>query len=176
MLESKCYKKVYSSPIGDIVLSSDGIYLTGIEFVKDSTELHHLQENLPIFQETILWLNLFFSGHIPDFTPKYKISSATPFQKRVWNILKEIPYGKWISYNDIAKRIAKERGIPKMSAQAVGGAVGKNPIGIIIPCHRVLGKNGELTGYAGGLEKKVGLLKIEQFDLQHLQEFKWEKE
>lgn len=173
MLESKYYKKVYSSPIGDIVLSSDGIDLTGVDFIKNPNEVPEVQEDLPIFQETILWLDLYFSGHIPDFTPKYKIASATPFQKCVWNILKEIPYGKWISYNDIAKRIAKERGIPKMSAQAVGGAVGKNPIGIIIPCHRVLGKNGELTGYAGGLEKKVELLKIEQFDLQHLQASKW---
>lgn len=173
----KSYEIIYSSPIGELLLTSDGMVLTGVYFLKTySSKVSIAKEVLPIFQETIQWLDQYFSGMIPDFTPKYRIVSATPFQKKVWDILTEIPYGKWISYNDIAKRIAKERGIPKMSAQAVGGAVGKNPIGIIIPCHRVLGKNGALTGYGGGIENKIELLKIEHFDFSNLQEFKLKME
>lgn len=166
--EKSTYAKVYSSPIGELLLTSDGSFLTGIWFIKYyPDDFQETNEDLTIFQETEKWLNLYFSGINLDFMPKYKIYSATPFQKRVWEILEEIPYGKWTTYKEIADIIAKERGIPKMSAQAVGGAVGKNPIGIIIPCHRVLGKNGKLTGYAGGLENKIELLKIEKINIEN---------
>lgn len=172
-MQSKDIQTIYHSPIGDLLLISDGKFLTGVYFLKEESIIENGKE-FPVFKETILWLDQYFSGKIPNFIPNYQIVAATPFQQRIWDILKEIPYGKWISYNDIAKRIAKERGIPKMSAQAVGGAVGKNPIGIIIPCHRVLGKNGALTGYSGGIEHKIELLKIEQFDFQHIRDFKIE--
>lgn len=163
------YEKIYPSPTGNLLLKSDGVFLTGVYFVHcNSPVIHEEVEGLPIFQETIKWLDLYFSGVNPNFTPKYKITSGTPFQKRVWKILLQIPYGKWTTYKEIADIIAKEQGIPKMSAQAVGGAVGKNPIGIIIPCHRVLGKNGALTGYSGGIEHKQALLNLEKIDEKNL--------
>lgn len=159
------YEKIYSSPIGNLLLKSDGIFLTGVYFLShDFYNRNDNEKDLPIFQETIKWLDLYFSGVNPDFTPKYKLTFATPFQKRVWEILLQIPYGKWTTYKEIADKIAKEKGIQKMSAQAVGGAVGKNPIGIIIPCHRVLGKNGAITGYSGGIEHKKALLNLEGID------------
>ena len=108
---------------------------------------------------------LYFSGKIPDFTPKYKIDDISPFRRRVIDIMNRIPYGKTVAYNDIAKEIAQERGLEKMSAQAVGGAVGANPICIIVPCHRVVGTNGSLTGYGGGIKNKVRLLELEGNDM-----------
>ena len=117
---------------------------------------------MPIFDETKKWLDIYFSGKNPDFTPKYKIENLTPFRKQVIGIMNEIPYGKTITYNDIAKEIAKSKGIERMSAQAVGGAVGWNPICIIIPCHRVIGSDGSLTGYGGGINNKIKLLEIER--------------
>lgn len=113
-----------------------------------------------VFDCTERWLDSYFSGHNPDFTPPICLK-GTSFQEDVWEILKRIPYGKVISYGEIARQIAEKRGLKRMSAQAVGGAVGRNPIAIIIPCHRVVGSNGSLTGYAGGLDKKTELLKIE---------------
>ena len=111
------------------------------------------------------WLDIYFSGKNPDFTPKYKIENLTPFRSQVIDIMNKIPYGKTVTYNDIAKEIAQNRGIEKMSAQAVGGAVGWNPICIIVPCHRVVGTNGSLTGYGGGIQNKVKLLEIENNDM-----------
>ena len=116
--------------------------------------------DLPVFNETMRWLDTYFSGKSPDFTPPLHMI-GTPFQTNVWNILLTIPYGKTTTYGEIAKQIAVKMGLPRMSAQAVGGAVGHNRISIIVPCHRVLGVHGELTGYAGGIDKKRYLLNIE---------------
>ena len=123
------------------------------------------EKDLPIFDETSRWLDIYFRGKNPDFTPKYKIENLTPFRSQVIDIMNKIPYGKTVTYNDIAKEIAQNRGIEKMSAQAVGGAVGWNPICIIVPCHRVVGTNGSLTGYGGGIQNKVKLLEIENNDM-----------
>lgn len=163
------YKQTYYSPLGKIYMRSDGKYLTGLWFdgSKDASKHNedYKEENLPIFEKTKKWLDIYFSGKNPEFTPKYKIENLTFFRKQVIDIMCKIPYGKVITYNDIAKEIAKTRGIKKMSAQAVGGAVGWNPICIIVPCHRVVGTNKSLTGYGGGIQKKVSLLKIEHIDV-----------
>ena len=157
------YNFLYQSKIGNIILESDGEFLTGLFFENNNiSDNLNLNENLPIFKETGLWLDLYFKGEIPNFTPKYKLNNLTPFRQQVVEIMNKIPYGKTITYNDIAKEIAQKNGIKKMSAQAVGGAVGWNPICIIIPCHRVVGANGNLTGYGGGMKNKIELLKIEK--------------
>lgn len=160
------YRKMYNSPLGIIHLASDGEFLTGLWFDGSRDSSKQIEEyelkDLEIFEDTIKWLDIYFIGENPNFIPKYKIDNMTPFRKRVIEIMLEIPYGKTITYNDIAKQIAKERGISKMSAQAVGGAVGWNPICLIIPCHRVMGAKGKLTGYGGGIENKVKLLEIEK--------------
>lgn len=162
------FYKIYKSPIGKILLFSDGIYLTGLCFDNSKDAFKHQNfvenNNLVIFNETSKWLDTYFKGDVPNFIPKYKINNLTPFRKMVIDIMNKIPYGKVISYNDIAIEIAKQKGIKKMFAQAVGGAVGWNPICIIIPCHRVIGSNGNLTGYGGGLENKIKLLEIEKID------------
>ena len=165
------YKYFYKTPteFDDILLNSDGEYLTGLWFVGSKDSLKHdsncKEKELPIFKDTIKWLDFYFSGKEPNFTPKYKINNLTPFRKIVIDIMNKIPYGNTITYNDIAKEIAKIRGIEKMSSQAVGGAVGWNPICIIIPCHRVVGSNNSLTGYGGGIKNKVALLTIEGNDM-----------
>lgn len=164
------YRKGYNSPLGKIWMQSDGENLTGLWFDNSRDMAKHKTtfeaENLAIFDETAKWLDVYFAGKVPDFTPKYKIENATPFRNRVIEIISTIPYGETITYNDIAKQIAKEKGISKMSAQAVGGAVGWNPICIIIPCHRVVGASGNLVGYGGGMDNKVALLKIEKHDMK----------
>ena len=165
------YKYFYKTPteFDDILLNSDGEFLTGLWFVGSKDSLKHdsncKEKELPIFKDTIKWLDFYFSGKEPNFTPKYKINNLTPFRKIVIDIMNKIPYGNTITYNDIAKEIAKIRGVEKMSSQAVGGAVGWNPICIIIPCHRVVGSNGSLTGYGGGIKNKVALLTIEGNDM-----------
>lgn len=163
------YQKTYCSPLGTIYMKSDGTYLTGLWFHGSRDDLKHAgtfeEQELPIFDETKRWLDIYFSGQNPDFTPKYKVANLTPFRKQVIDIMNTIPYGEVITYQDIAEVIAKERGLKKMSAQAVGGAVGWNPICIIIPCHRVVGKNGSLTGYGGGIQNKVKLLELEKQDM-----------
>ena len=115
----------------------------------------------PILKETSHWLDIYFSGHQPDFNPDYKIENLTPFREEVIEILTKIPFGKTISYGEIASKIAHNRNIPNMSAQAVGNAVGWNPICIIIPCHRIIGSNGNLIGYGGGIQNKEALLRLE---------------
>ena len=150
----------------DIIMVSDGQYLTGLSFVghKDSKEIDEQlkEKELTIFKETKRWLDQYFNGKIPDFDLKYKLNNLTPFRKEVLEIVSSIPYGNTITYGMIAKKIAKKRKINKMSAQAVGGAVGSNPIIIIIPCHRVIGSDNSLTGYAGGFKNKIELLKLEK--------------
>ena len=165
------YKYKYETPkqFSNIIMNSDGEYLTGLWFENSRDTLKHnldyKEKELPIFQETSKWLDLYFSGNIPDFIPKYKIDNLTPFRKEVIDIINTIDYGKLLTYKDISKIIAKKRNIEKMSSQAVGGAVGWNPICIIIPCHRVVGTNGNLTGYGGGIKNKVELLKLERIDM-----------
>lgn len=177
------YKWIYKTnkEFDDIYLTSDGKYLTGLWFENSKDALKHKEEGiikeLPIFIKTCNWLDIYFKGKSPDFIPEYKIENLTPFKEEVTTIMNSIPFGKTITYNDIAKTIAKKRQINKMSAQAVGGAVGKNPICIIVPCHRVVGQNGNLTGYGGGLKNKIALLKLEGNDMSkfYLKEGKNEK-
>ena len=119
------------------------------------------REDLEIFEQTRKWPDIYFGGKNPDFLPSLSPGIRTEFCARVSEIMKEIPYGKTTTYGEIAKRIAEEKGIKRMSAQAVGGAVGLNPVCIIIPCHRVLGAKGKLTGYGGGIKNKIGLLRLE---------------
>lgn len=159
------YIYFYKSPLGLMTLSSDGENLTGLGFDRqkhfDASLLSEcIQKKLPIFTDTIRWLDIYFSGKNPAFTIPTSFCGK-PFQLLVWERLKKIPYGETVTYGEIAGEIASQKGIARMSAQAVGGAVGKNPISIIIPCHRVIGANGKLTGYAGGIDRKLALLKLE---------------
>ena len=153
----------YDSPLGPLILVSNGMALTELRLdgSKDDTET---QQELPIFRETVRWLDIYFSGKEPDFTPPLNLRTG-PFRREVWEIMLTIPYGQTMTYGEIAKEIARRHGLAKMSAQAVGGAVGHNAIPIIIPCHRVIGANGNLTGYGGGLERKIKLLELEGIDL-----------
>lgn len=166
------YTSHYTSFLGDILLAADDVGLVGLWFDKQKYYARHLdKENVeketPILKETKRWLDVYFSGQEPDFSlPLHP--AGTDFQQEVWVILGEIPYGKTMTYGDIANRIAHKRGLATMSAQAVGGAVGHNPISIIIPCHRVVGTNGSLTGYAGGIDKKIALLQLEKVDMTDL--------
>lgn len=164
------YTTVYRSPVGEILLACDEIGLTGLWFQGEPSyapSLDSEHRETPAFREGKRWLDIYFSGREPDFMPPIHML-GTPFQLSVWKILTEIPYGKTTTYGEIAKRIAEARGFARMSAQAVGGAVGHNPISIIVPCHRVVGADGSLTGYAGGIEKKQALLNLEGADLAAL--------
>lgn len=143
-------------------LTCDNENLTSISFcrlppLEYKTNDHN---NSPVLDLTKKWLDIYFSGNNPGFLPPLSLN-GTDFQTRVWNRLLKIPYGKTITYKEIAKELAAETGKTVMSAQAVGGAVGKNPIAIIVPCHRVIGSGGKLTGFAGGLETKKTLLLLE---------------
>ena len=163
------YTCKYNSPIGGITIASNGEALTGLwfdgqKYFGDTLPKEYREKNLPIFSESIRWLDIYFSGKNPDFTPALSFN-ASPFREAVWTILLTIPYGKTITYGEIAKKIAGEKEIETMSAQAVGGAVGHNPISIIVPCHRVVGTNGSLTDYAGGIGTKVKLLELEKTDM-----------
>ena len=157
------FSHFYLSPLGRILLSGDGERLTGLWFEgqKDVPEGLGPEKQLPVFDSACRWLNLYFDGERPDFLPPL-MPRGTAFQRAVWDILLAIPYGGTITYGQIARTLARDMGKPRMSAQAVGGAVGRNPISIIIPCHRVVGADGGLTGYAGGLERKAALLALEQ--------------
>ena len=123
--------------------------------------MSNMVNELPIFNETCLWLDCYFGGRQPNTVPEYIIEKPTPFRQKVLNIVSQIPFGKTVTYGEIAAEIAHQNGIVKMSAQAVGGAVGWNPICIIIPCHRVMGANHRLTGYGGGIANKLALLRLE---------------
>ena len=153
------YKYEYITPdkFDDIILLSDGEYLTGLLFTSEAPKDNYEIKELSIFLETKKYLDIYFSGKIPDFTPKYKIDNLTPFQKEVLSITKTIPFGKVLTYKNIADEIAHNRK-GKMSSQAVGGALHVNPICIIIPCHRVIGTNNKLIGYGGGINNKKELL------------------
>lgn len=199
--ELMIYKKLYDSPLGEILILGDlegilGIYFEGqrefddlinnkeIKNFEDTKNFELKDKNLKgkslfneknkvsgedicenkIFDETKKWLDIYFSREEPKFTPKLNIKGSE-FRKDVWEILLEIPYGKTLTYKAIAEKLVISGKYKKMSAQAVGGAVGHNPISIIIPCHRVVGASGSLTGYAGGLDRKVKLLELEGVDM-----------
>ncbi len=167
------YTQSYDSPIGKILLASNGNALTGLWFYGQkyfgSTLVEQQeQKELPIFEETVQWLDIYFSGQEPDFTPFLSVEQSSSFRREVWEIMLKIPFGKTMTYGAIAAELARQRGIEKMSAHAVGGAVSHNPISIVIPCHRVVGTDGSLTGYAGGIDKKVQLLTLENADMSQL--------
>lgn len=160
----------YESPLGDIVLAADDVGLTGLWLegqpkpdLVDAVEADGLECESLAIQEAKRWLDAYFQGGSPNFTPPLHVQ-GTAFQLRVWDLLRSIPYGETVTYGRIAKCIAAEDG-GAMSSQAVGGAVGRNPVSIIVPCHRVVGANGNLTGYAGGLDKKIALLQLEGVDM-----------
>ena len=178
VVEKMDYTAHYDSPLGGITLASDGRALTGLWFLTSSVfdnkvfgspsgcdgqkyfgstlgTLTSSSAKIPVFDETYHWLDIYFSGHKPDFIPPLLLQ-GTPFQQHVWKELLAIPYGQTVTYGELARRLGCR------SAQAVGGAVGRNPIAIIVPCHRVVGTNGSLTGYAAGLDRKRALLELEQ--------------
>lgn len=159
----------YDSPLGGILLAADEIGLTGLwfdgqKYFARKLPPEHIQQETPLLREAVRWLDIYFVGQEPDFLPPLH-PEGSEFQRSVWEILLTIPYGQTTTYGAIAKQLAEMRGVPRMSAQAVGGAVGHNRISILIPCHRVVGANGSLTGYAGGIGKKEKLLELEGADV-----------
>lgn len=159
----------YNSPLGGILLAADEIGLTGLwfdgeKYFADHLPAEHVERETPILAETKRWLDIYFTGKEPNFLPPLHLTGSA-FRQSVWEILLQIPYGKTTTYGEIASKLAEKMGLSRMSAQAVGGAVGHNKISIIIPCHRVVGTNGSLTGYAGGIDKKMKLLKLEHTDM-----------
>lgn len=160
------YTSHYQSPIGTMLLAADDIGLTGLwfegqkYFARCLAKEHEERSNLLLFKEVKRWLDIYFSGKEPDFTVQLHLI-GTDFRKEVWDILRSIPYGKTVTYGEIARQLAAKKGRKSVSAQAVGGAVSHNEISIIVPCHRVIGADGSLTGYAGGIDKKIKLLELE---------------
>lgn len=156
----------YESPLGGITVAADGEAMIGLwfdhqkYFAATLNNKEHKIATLPVLEEAFRWLDVYFSGEIPDFTPALHLR-GTELRKNVWNILLSIPYGQTVTYGEITERVARERGMKRMAAQAIGSAIGHNPISLIIPCHRVIGADGSLKGYAGGLDKKAALLKLE---------------
>lgn len=162
----------YESPLGGITLASDGNALVGLWFdgqkhFAATLGEHHEPRTLPIFLDTAKWLDIYFGGKAPGFTPPLAMR-CTEFRQAVWEVMLGIPFGSTMTYGEIASVLARQRGLERLSAQAVGGAVARNAISLIIPCHRVVGANGGLTGYAGGVERKRKLLELEQVDSQEL--------
>lgn len=171
-------ERSYDSPLGRLTLTDNGRALTGIYFdtqkravgsgmsgaiwEPDTASCKNRDEinGLSVFAMTCRWLDIYFDGRIPDFTPPLQ-PLGTPFRRAVWEILREIPYGRTVTYKQVTEELMRRTGSIRMSARAVGSAIGHNPISIIIPCHRVIGSNGRLTGYAGGLDRKRRLLEIE---------------
>lgn len=154
----------WMSPLGSITIASDGTAVTGLWFegqkhYGSTLAAHPIRRELPVFQETVRWLERYFNGDDPAMTIPLRLT-GTPFQNSVWEALRDIPYGKTVTYGDIAKELEKKLD-HSTSPRAVGSAVGRNPVSILIPCHRVVGSDGSLTGYAGGTEKKQALLKLE---------------
>ena len=166
------YTHHYDSPLGGITLAAretalTGLWFDGQKYFADRLDADSREKRLPIFAQADAWLDAYFSGKVPDFKPELCLQGISPFRKRVWEIMLSIPYGQTRTYGSIAAQIARETG-KKVSAQAVGGAVGHNAISLIIPCHRVVGTNGSLTGYAGGIDKKIALLTLEGVNLDNL--------
>ena len=162
------YTHRYESPLGGILLVCDdegltGLWFEGQKYFAAGIDPEHEEREHPVLEQSVRWLDIYFSGQEPDFMPPLHMIGS-PFRLAVWEILCQIPYGKTMTYGEIGKMIAQQRGLTHMSAQAVGGAVGHNPVSIVVPCHRVVGTNGSLTGYAGGVDKKIKLLELEQAD------------
>lgn len=160
------YTSRYQSPVGNILLAADDAGLTGLWFEGQKyfacrLDEDHEEKEIPLFKRVKDWLAVYFAGDEPGFSVPLHLG-GTDFQKEVWGTLCSIPYGKTATYGEIAKRVAAKRGVRRMSARAVGGAVGRNAVSIIVPCHRVVGGNGSLTGYAGGIDKKLALLRLEK--------------
>ena len=172
MEQKPYYRTTIESPIGKITLGSDGESLVGLwtdgqrHFGDTVPNEMFLNDNLDVFTITKEWLNRYFDGRKPQISELPLAPIGGVFRQTVWKMLTEIPYGEVITYGDLAQKIAKQRGIERMSAQAVGGAVGRNPISIIIPCHRVVGANGNLTGFSGGIQMKLQLLQHEGVDIK----------
>ena len=163
------YTYKYKSPLGRILLAADEVGITGLwfegqKYFANTLPEDYVPQETKILTEAKKWLDVYFSGEEPNFTPPLHPNDSI-FRKAVWQILLEIPYGQTITYGEIARRMAEMKNTSHMSAQAVGGAVGHNEISIIIPCHRVVGTNGSLTGYAGGIDKKISLLELEHTDM-----------
>ncbi|GMA08524.1 methylated-DNA--protein-cysteine methyltransferase [Tetragenococcus halophilus subsp. flandriensis] len=156
------YMNTIESPLGKLILTSDGKNLTALRF-ENRVELQKSwqEKDLAIFEETKTWLQQYFSGKNPQWLVPIKLE-GTDYRKRVWKTLLEVPYGQTASYKDIAQKLNASSSVNKTSARAVGGAVGKNPIPIIVPCHRIIGSDHSLTGYGGGLDRKIKLLKLEK--------------
>ena len=159
------YTMHYDSPLGKILLAADEEGMTGAWFETQkyfAAKLppEHEEGTMPVLGDACRWLDVYFSGREPDFTPKLHLIGSD-FRQAVWALLLQIPYGQTVTYGELARQLAEKQGRPRMSAQAVGGAVGHNKISIIIPCHRVVGTGGSLTGYAGGIDKKAALLRLE---------------
>lgn len=161
----------YQSPLGDMIMASDSENLLMCLFGKQIIGKEEIFKNkrnflLPVFQDTIHWLDDYFQGKKPNFFPKIKLL-GTDFQLKVWNVLQQIPYAHLVTYKDVVQQIANQNTNKKVSCQAVGGAIGHNPISVIIPCHRVVGTNHSLVGYSGGLDLKINLLNIEKIDISN---------
>jgi methylated-DNA-[protein]-cysteine S-methyltransferase len=162
------------SPVGILTISSDGKNISGLwiekqKYFAKTLGKDVLEQNLPIFENVQKWLDIYFSGKEPDFMPPL-MPKGSAFQTSVWNILCKIPYGQTTTYGEIAKRFELENKDAHTSARAIGTAVGRNPISILIPCHRVIGKNGDLTGYAGGIDTKFKLLQLEGVKINDITE------
>ena len=162
----------YRSPLGGITLAGDGENLTGLwfdgqKYFAAGLPKTYTEQELPVFTLAAKWLDIYFSGREPGFTPPVALYGS-PFRMAVWEILQQIPYGRTATYRQIAQILAQKMGKAAISAQAVGGAVGHNPVSVIVPCHRVVGCSGSLTGYAGGLDKKAALLRLEGADMSRL--------
>ncbi|MDR2065807.1 MAG: methylated-DNA--[protein]-cysteine S-methyltransferase [Prevotellaceae bacterium] len=159
------YIQKIKSPVGILTVSGDSKNISGLWIEKQKYFAGTLgknvsERNLPVFEDVQRWLDIYFSGKEPDFMPPL-MPEGSPFQKSVWNILRKIPYGQTTTYGEIAKQFEMENKYVRTSARAVGNAVSHNPVSILIPCHRVVGKNGGLTGYAGGIDTKLKLLQME---------------
>ena len=164
------YTCTYKSLLGDMLLSADetgltGVWFEGQKYFANTLPVERVSQETKILTEAKKWLDLYFSGKEPNFIPPLH-PAGSPFRQAVWKLLLEIPYGQTTTYGEIAGRLAAMQNTSSMSAQAVGGAVGHNEISIIIPCHRVVGTNGSLTGYAGGINRKIALLKLEHTDMK----------
>lgn len=169
----------YDSPIGRLILTADGGGLTGLRFCagdagdaprppgRENAAVFRPpgRENAAVFRAAERWLDAYFSGQVPRTAVPLHLK-GTPFQLEVWALLRTIPYGRTTTYGALARQLAARRGLSRLSARAVGGAVGRNPVSVIVPCHRVIGADGSLTGYSGGLERKLALLTLEKIDLQ----------
>lgn len=163
------YTSEYASPLGGIILACDdnaiiGLWFSGQKYFGSTLPMHTEAKAHPLLQDARRWLDIYFSGKAPGFLPPLRYDS-TPFRKAVCDIMLTIPYGRTMTYGQIARELARQQGREKVSAQAVGGAVGHNPISLLIPCHRVVGTGGSLTGYAGGIDRKMQLLRLEGADI-----------